>query len=83
VSSLEVSSGWRDPEAERCASPLSETSNLGSEVMWGFGVRCDLVDSRRVEASSDVAVVSMASLERGGASVEHPGEGSAERERWR
>jgi hypothetical protein len=39
-----------------------------------------LVDSLRVEVSSDVAVVSSASLERGGASLEYPVEGCAERE---
>jgi hypothetical protein len=38
------------------------------------------VDSRKVEASSNVVVASMASLERGGASIEHPGGGCAERE---
>jgi hypothetical protein len=49
-------------------------------VLRGFCVGCGLVDSCRVEASSDVVVASMASPERGGASVKHPGEGCAERE---
>jgi hypothetical protein len=62
VMSLEVGSGWRDPKAERCASPTSETSNLGGVVLRGFCVGCGLVDSCRVEASSDVVVASMASL---------------------
>jgi hypothetical protein len=44
-------------------------------VLWGFGVGCGLVDSRRVEASSNVTMVSMASLERGGALVEYLEEG--------
>jgi hypothetical protein len=65
---------------ERCASPSLEMSNLGSMVLWGLCVGCGLVDLRRVEASSDIVVASMASLVRGSASVEHPGEGCAERE---
>jgi hypothetical protein len=78
---LEIGSGWRDPVAEWCALPLSEKSILGGEVLRGFGVGCGLVDLRRVEASSDIAVASMASLERGGTSVEHLEEGYVERER--
>jgi hypothetical protein len=66
--------------AKWCAPPLSATSTLGGEVLQGFGVGCGLVDSRRVEASSDVAVASMQSLERGDASVEHLEEGYVERE---
>jgi hypothetical protein len=80
ASSLEVGSSWRDPEAERCTSSSSETSTIGGEVLRGLSVGCGLVDSRRVVAPSDVAVASMASLERGGASVEHPGEGCTEGE---
>jgi hypothetical protein len=39
-----------------------------------------LMDSRRVVASSDAVVASMASVERGFSSVKHPGDGCAERE---
>jgi hypothetical protein len=53
------------------APPSSEMSTLGSEVLRGFNIGCGLVYSRRVEASSDVMVASMASLERGRAMVEH------------
>jgi hypothetical protein len=79
---LEVGYGWRDPEVVRCASFSSETSTLGSEVLRDFGVGGGLVDLRRVVASSDTEVSSMASLERGCTSVEHPGEGCVERQRW-
>jgi hypothetical protein len=68
---LEIGSGWRVTVAEWGAPPSSETSTLGGEVLRGFGVGCGLVYSRRVEASSDVAVALMASLERGRATVEH------------
>jgi hypothetical protein len=61
--------------AEWGAPPSSETSTLGGEVLRGFGVGCGLVYSRRVEASSDVAVASMAYLKRGCATVEHLEEG--------
>jgi hypothetical protein len=80
ASSLVVGSDWRDPETERHASPSLETSTLGGEVLRGFGVGCGMVDSRRVVVSSDAVVASMATLERGGTSVEHPGEECAERE---
>jgi hypothetical protein len=72
--------------AEWGAPPSSKTSTLGGEVLRGFGVGCGLVYSCRVEASSDVAVASMASLERGCATVEHLDEGYKAlrwRERWR
>jgi hypothetical protein len=52
-------SGWRDHVAEWCAPPSLATSTLGGEVLQGFSVGCGLVDSRGVEASSDIAVVSM------------------------
>jgi hypothetical protein len=79
ASSLEVGSVWRDPEAERRASPSPETLTLGGEVLQGFGVGCGLVESHWVVASSDAAVASMASLERGGTSVEYPGKECGER----
>jgi hypothetical protein len=51
------------------------TSLVGDVDSWqrgaGFGIGCGLVDSCRVEASSDVMVASMASLERGSTSVEY------------
>jgi hypothetical protein len=48
-------------------------------AQWGVGVGCGLMDSHRVVASSGAMLASMASLERGFASVEHPGDGCAER----
>jgi hypothetical protein len=75
ASSLEIGSIWRVTVAEWGAPPSSEMSTLGGEVLWGFGVGCGLVYSCRVEALSDVAVASMASLERGRATIEHLEEG--------
>jgi hypothetical protein len=51
------------------------------DLFWihqGFDVGCGLMDSRRVVAPSDAVATSMASLERGFPSVEHPGEGYVE-----
>jgi hypothetical protein len=86
---LDIGSGWRDTVAEWGVPPSSKTSTLGGEVLRGFGIGCGLVYSRRVDASSDVMVASMACLERGRAMVEHLEEGYKThkalqwRDRWR
>jgi hypothetical protein len=80
ASFLDLIFGRRDPEVERFASSSSVTLTLISEEQLGFDVGYGLMDSRRVVASSDAVVASMASVERGFSSVKHPGDGCAERE---
>jgi hypothetical protein len=60
------------------ASSSSVTSSLSSVAQWGLRVGCGSMDSRRVVAPSGAMVTSIASLERGLASVEHFGDGQAD-----
>jgi hypothetical protein len=67
--------GWRIPEGEWFASSSSMTSSLSDVVQKGLCVGCGLMNSHRVVVPSSTVVMSMASLERDFALVEHSRDG--------